>query len=702
MIRSWIGRPLLERLPRPLAGAGGRALRDVPPVERRQHRAAHPRLRRRASRCSATCAPPASTSASPPRSAASRRSRPWTSSASASTSRSSSRWRTPSGTSPTRRRCCSPSTGWAAARTTRSTSGTPSSTCSPARRRAWTPSPSRGVRDCREALARRAPDGRRHERRRAARRPPRLRLGSGVAGPRTGPPGPAEVGAGRQGLASVRAQLRQGRRPRRRRQGPQLRPRAPAHGPDPARRGPDRGATCGRPPGRPSPRRASARRGRWSSSSTPSRRPACRRTTRATSPSSRAPRRVRPRPSTSSSAPRRSTAGRGWRARARSTPRTRRCAGSATSPGLPESAGRRLRARRHGRQPVGARRGTAHGPGARQGGRHGSPALPDRGHRQRALVRRVDGGRHGRRGRAACTSTSKLRLTGAELRKTLEEHGPETFFAVVATSGTTNFGVVDDLASVAEVCREFGLWLHVDGAYGGAGLAAPSVRHLFDGHRARRLVHRRPAQVALRPVRLLRPASTASPRSPASRTPRRRGYLDVITKSAEWNPTDYSIGLTRRARGLPLWYSLAVHGTDAYVEAIESTLEVTRFAADEIGRRDYLEAVREPDLSVVVFRRLGWGRGLPGVDRPAARRGVRLRRADDLPRRDADALRHRQPAHDEGGRQRHPRHDGVSGSSGDGVGVARVTGVPGGATACRRASARGPRRMTPLSFGSRV
>ncbi|MEO7447621.1 MAG: aspartate aminotransferase family protein, partial [Humibacillus sp.] len=73
-----------------------------------------------------------------------------------------------------------------------------------------------------------------------------------------------------------------------------------------------------------------------------------------------------------------------------------------------------------------------------------------------------------------------------------------------------------------------------------------------------------------------------------------------------WNPTDYSIGLTRRARGLPLWYSLAVHGTDAYVEAIESTLEVTRHAASEIERRPHLEAVREPDLSVIVFRRLGW------------------------------------------------------------------------------------------------
>ncbi|WP_020143395.1 pyridoxal-dependent decarboxylase [Terracoccus sp. 273MFTsu3.1] len=199
----------------------------------------------------------------------------------------------------------------------------------------------------------------------------------------------------------------------------------------------------------------------------------------------------------------------------------------------------------------------------------------------------------------------KLRLTGSELRKTLEENGPETFFAVVATSGTTNFGVVDDLESVAEVCREYGLWLHVDGAYGGAGLAAPSVRHLFNGiehadsfivdpHKwlfapfdCCALIYRRPE--------LARVAHTQE-----------AGYLDVITKSAEWNPTDYSIGLTRRARGLPLWYSLAVHGTDAYVDAIESTLEVTRFAADEIGRRDYLEAVREPDLSVVVFRRLGW------------------------------------------------------------------------------------------------
>jgi glutamate/tyrosine decarboxylase-like PLP-dependent enzyme len=196
------------------------------------------------------------------------------------------------------------------------------------------------------------------------------------------------------------------------------------------------------------------------------------------------------------------------------------------------------------------------------------------------------------------------RLSGPNLRTVLEAEGPESFFAVVATAGTTNFGIVDDLDSVAQICREYGIWLHVDGAYGGAGLAAPSVRPLFNGieqadsfivdphkwlfapYDCCALLYREPA--------LARAAHT-----------QKASYLDVLT-DAEWNPSEYAIGLTRRARGLPLWFSLATHGTRAYTEAIERTLEVTRFAEAEIGRRPYLEALREADLSVVVFRRLGW------------------------------------------------------------------------------------------------
>lgn len=199
----------------------------------------------------------------------------------------------------------------------------------------------------------------------------------------------------------------------------------------------------------------------------------------------------------------------------------------------------------------------------------------------------------------------RWRLTGDRLRTALLTHGPETFFAVVATCGTTNFGIVDDLASVARVCEELGIWLHVDGAYGGAGLAAPVVRErcagveradsfIVDPHKwlfapfdACALLYREPA--------MARAAHT-----------QRASYLDVLTESPEWNPADYAIGLTRRARGLPFWFSLATHGTEAYRRAVERTLEVAWFAASEIARRDHLQVVREPDLSVVVFRRLGW------------------------------------------------------------------------------------------------
>nr|WP_221185588.1 aminotransferase class V-fold PLP-dependent enzyme [Flexivirga oryzae] len=199
----------------------------------------------------------------------------------------------------------------------------------------------------------------------------------------------------------------------------------------------------------------------------------------------------------------------------------------------------------------------------------------------------------------------RLRLTGDALRAALLREGPETFFAVVATAGTTNLGVIDDLESVAAVCREFGIWFHVDGAYGGAGLAAPSVRDRYKGveqcdsfivdpHKwlfapfdCCALLYREPA--------LARAAHT-----------QHASYLDVLNEAPDWNPTDYSVGLTRRARGLPFWFSLVANGTDAYTEAIEHTLDIARFAAEQINARPEFELVREPDLSVVAFRRLGW------------------------------------------------------------------------------------------------
>jgi aromatic-L-amino-acid decarboxylase len=199
------------------------------------------------------------------------------------------------------------------------------------------------------------------------------------------------------------------------------------------------------------------------------------------------------------------------------------------------------------------------------------------------------------------------RVTGAALRAAVEEDGdPSSLAAVVATSGTTNAGIVDDLAGVAEVARELGVWFHVDGAYGGAGLFAPSVRRAFDG------VEHADSFIVDPHKWMFAPFDCAAliyrdPSLARSVHKQDASYLDVIHGDpAEWNPTDYAYHLTRRARGLPLWFSLAVYGVDAYTEAIEAGIRLARDTAAEIRTRDYLELIREPELSVVLFRRHGW------------------------------------------------------------------------------------------------
>jgi L-2,4-diaminobutyrate decarboxylase len=198
------------------------------------------------------------------------------------------------------------------------------------------------------------------------------------------------------------------------------------------------------------------------------------------------------------------------------------------------------------------------------------------------------------------------RLTGEALATALAGVPAEdAVFAVVATAGTTNFGIVDDLESVGRVCAERDIWFHVDGAYGAAGLAAPSVRPLFNG------IERADSLVVDPHKWLFAPFDCCALvyRDPAlarQAHQQRAGYLDVLSDGAGTNPSDYAIGLSRRARGLPFWFSLAVHGTDAYAAALERTIAVARYAAAEIRRRHNLELLRDPDLSVVVFRRRGW------------------------------------------------------------------------------------------------
>ena len=197
-------------------------------------------------------------------------------------------------------------------------------------------------------------------------------------------------------------------------------------------------------------------------------------------------------------------------------------------------------------------------------------------------------------------------LTGQAIERLLSQL-PEGVipFVIVASAGTTNYGVIDDLDSLADVAERQKLWLHVDGAYGGAALVSPKYRGLFNGiDRSDSVIvdpHKwlfSPFDACMLVYRDARPAREAHTQ--------RAGYLDVVTDTEEFNPSDYAVHLSRRARGLPLWFSLATHGTDAYAIAMEQTMDIAEYAARRVDALDYLELVRDPMLSVVVFRRKGW------------------------------------------------------------------------------------------------
>lgn len=196
------------------------------------------------------------------------------------------------------------------------------------------------------------------------------------------------------------------------------------------------------------------------------------------------------------------------------------------------------------------------------------------------------------------------RLRGEAVAAALDTH-VDRVFAVVATAGTTNFGIVDDIASIAGVTRERGVWLHVDGAYGLAAMLAPSARHLFAGTEFADSLIVDPHKWLFAPFdacALIYRDPDAARRAHTQKAE----YLDTLTDTPDWNPSDLGIQLTRRARGLPLWFSLAVHGSENYRVTIEDALAKAQRVAREIERRPELSLVRDPDLSVVVFRRHGW------------------------------------------------------------------------------------------------
>ncbi|MFN2544996.1 MAG: aspartate aminotransferase family protein [Actinomycetota bacterium] len=173
---------------------------------------------------------------------------------------------------------------------------------------------------------------------------------------------------------------------------------------------------------------------------------------------------------------------------------------------------------------------------------------------------------------------------------------------VVVSAGTTNTGAIDPLGAIADVAEREGLWLHVDGAYGGFfqltergrsrfGGAARADSITLDPHKCMFLPYGTGALLA-RDGEALRAAHAAT-----------GDYLrDFDEDDALPNFGEYSPEFTRSFRGLRVWLPLVLHGVAAFREALDEKLDLARWLHDELASEPSLELPWEPSLTVVTFR----------------------------------------------------------------------------------------------------
>ena len=174
---------------------------------------------------------------------------------------------------------------------------------------------------------------------------------------------------------------------------------------------------------------------------------------------------------------------------------------------------------------------------------------------------------------------------------------------VAASAGSTNTGAVDPLAEIAGLCRDRGVWLHVDAAYGGFAVLTERGRAQLGGLDAADSITLDPHKWLYQPYEcgclLVR-----DPHALAAAFTMTPEYLrDARAESGEVNFADLGIQLTRSARALKLWLSLRTFGVAAFREAIDRALTLAERVQERVEASTALELAAPPALGVVCFRR---------------------------------------------------------------------------------------------------
>jgi L-2,4-diaminobutyrate decarboxylase len=203
------------------------------------------------------------------------------------------------------------------------------------------------------------------------------------------------------------------------------------------------------------------------------------------------------------------------------------------------------------------------------------------------------------------TGTDRRMSVAALARELLRcsEHG-DSVMAVVATAGTTDFGTIDPLPEIAELCASFGVWLHVDAAYGCGLLASRTRRHLLAG------IERADSVTVDYHKSFFQPVSSSALLVRDGRTLRHATYHADYLNPARMveqripNQVDKSLQTTRRFDALKLWMTFRIMGPDAIGALFDEVVDRAADAYDLLGEDPRFEVVTKSQLSTVVFRYL--------------------------------------------------------------------------------------------------
>ena len=203
---------------------------------------------------------------------------------------------------------------------------------------------------------------------------------------------------------------------------------------------------------------------------------------------------------------------------------------------------------------------------------------------------------------------TQLRMDTAALERQIanDKGAGQTPFAVVASAGTVNTGAIDPLQTIAQIAHQYGLWFHIDGAYG--ALAAIAQRDKFKGMELADSISLDAHKWLYQPLDcgclLYRSSEAAQKAFSHTGDYARTLSADPIEAFAFF---EESLELSRRFRALKLWLSLRYHGLAAFRESIKKDLAHAQRLAEAIERDPQLELVGRGELSAVCFRHRGTG-----------------------------------------------------------------------------------------------